>query len=70
MEMVVTTVYEVVSGNRHLTITKSKDSVDIRITKYIHTSKEEIIEEDLNIPISMDAYCSLVNEMAKGCQIK
>ena len=70
MEMVVTTVYEVVSGNRHLTITKSKDSVDIRITKYIHTSKEEIIEEDLNIPISMDAYYSLVNEMAKGCQIK
>jgi len=69
MEIVMTT-HEVVSGNRRLTITKSKDSVDIRITKYIHTSTEETIEEDLNIPITMDAYYSLVNEMAKGCQIK
>ena len=66
---IVSTVYEIISGNRHLTITKSKDSVDIRITKYAHTDKE-IIEEDLNIPISMNAYYSLVNEMAKGCQIK
>ena len=64
---IVSTVHEVISGNRHLTITKSKNSVDIRITKY--TDKEKI-EEDLNIPISMDAYCFLVNEMAKGCQIK
>ena len=66
---IVSTVHEVVSGNRHLTITKSKNSVDIRITKYIDTNKETI-DEDLNIPISMDAYYSLVNEMAKGCQIK
>ena len=66
---IVSTVYEIVSGNRHLTITKTKDSVDIRITKYAHTDKE-IIEEDLNIPITINAYYSLVNEMAKGCQIK
>lgn len=66
---IVSTVYEVITGKRHLTITKSKNSVDIRITKYAHTDKEKI-EEDLNIPISMDAYYSLVNEMAKGCQIK
>lgn len=66
---IVSTVHEVVSGNRHLTITKSKNSVDIRITKYVDTNKETI-DEDLNIPISMDAYYSLVNEMAKGCQIK
>ena len=64
---IVSTVHEVVSGNRHLTITKSKNSVDIRITKY---TDKEIIEEDLNIPISMNTYYSLVNEMAKGCQIK
>ena len=70
METVMITTYEVVSGNRQLTITKSKNSVDIRITKYIHTGKEETTEEDLNIPITMDAYYSLVNEMAKGCQIK
>lgn len=66
---IVNTVHHVVSGNRHLTITKGKNSVDIRITKYAHAGKE-IIDEDLNIPISMDTYYSLVNEMAKGCQIK
>lgn len=65
----VNTIYQIISGKRHLTITKSNESVDIRITKYAYTDKE-IIEEDLNIPISMDAYYSLVNEMAKGCQIK
>lgn len=62
---IVSTIYEIISGNRHLTITKSKNSVDIRITKY---TDKETIEEDLNIPISMDAYYRLVNEMAKGCQ--
>ncbi len=64
---IVSTVHEIISGNRHLTITKSKDSVDIRITKYAHTDKEKI-EEDLNIPISMNTYYSLVNEMIKDCQ--
>ena len=64
---IVSTVYEIISGKRHLTIAKGKDSVDIRITKF---TDKETIEEDLNIPISMDAYYSLVNEMAKGCQIK
>ena len=68
MEIVITT-HTVISGNRHLTITKSKNSVDIQITKYANTDKE-IIEEDLNIPISMGAYYNLVNEMAKSCQIK
>lgn len=67
--MEISTIYEIVAGNRHLTITKTKNSVDIRITKYANTERT-IIEDDLNIPISIDAYYSLVNEMAKGCQIK
>lgn len=65
METVITT-HELISGNRQLTITKSKYSVDIRITK----TDKGVIEEDLNIPISKDAYYSLVNEMAKGCLFK
>lgn len=63
---IVSTIHEITSGNRCLTITKNKNSVDIRITKYVNTDKEI----DLNIPISMDTYYNLVNEMAKGCQIK
>ncbi len=66
---IVYTVHHVVAGNRHLTISKGKESVDIRITKCVHND-EETIEEDLNIPITMDTYYSLVNEMAKGCQIE
>lgn len=66
---IVNTVHNVVAGNRHLTITKGKDSVDIRITKHVSIG-EEIIDEDLNIPITMDTYYRLVNEMAKGCQIE
>ena len=55
-----------------LTITKGKDSVDIRITKYgrndpYNVMDEESIQDDVNIPISMDAYNVLVNEMWKGC---
>ena len=58
------TIYRLSSGNRLLTITKSKASVDIRITKF---KQENEIEEDLNIPITMDIYESLVSEMFKGC---
>jgi hypothetical protein len=66
------TIHHLVSGNRHLTITKGKDSVDIRITKYgrndpNNVMDEEIIQDDVNIPISMDAYNDLVNEMWKSC---
>ena len=58
------TIYQLSSGNRLLTITKSKASVDIRITKF---KQENEIEEDLNIPITIDIYKSLVSEMLKGC---
>ena len=63
------TIYELRSGNRLLTIAKSKDSVDIRITKFTRSESIEAIneEEDLNIPISMDTYNALVSEMIKGC---
>lgn len=61
------TIYRLSSGNRLLTITKSKASVDIRITKFKQKDFENEIEEDLNIPITMDIYESLVSEMFKGC---
>lgn len=63
------TIYELRSGNRLLTITKSKDSVDIRITKFTRSESVDAIneEEDLNIPIAMDTYNALVSEMIKGC---
>lgn len=63
------TIYELRSGNRLLTITKGKDSVDIRITKFTRSESVDAIneEEDLNIPITMDAYNALVSEMIKGC---
>lgn len=61
------TIYRLSSGNRLLTITKSKASVDIRITKFKQKDFEDAIEEDLNIPITMDTYKSLVSEMSKGC---
>ena len=68
---ILNTIYYISSGNRQLTITKGKDSVDIRITKChrkdpINVMSEEIVEE-LNIPITMDSYYRLVNEMSKGC---
>lgn len=61
------TIYQLRSCNRLLTITKSKESVDIRITKFKQKDSENEIEEDLNIPITMDIYESLVSEMFKGC---
>lgn len=61
------TIYQVSSGNRLLTITKGKNSVDIRITKFDQKGSENEITEDLNIPITMDTYESLVDEMFKGC---
>ena len=60
------TIYQLSSGNRLLTITKSKASVDIRITKFKQKDSENEIEEELNIPITMDIYKSLVSEMFKG----
>ena len=69
------TIYYISAGDRQLTITKSKDSVDIRITKfapikYIDKMAEKVAEEELNIPITMDTYYRLVNEMSKGCLMK
>lgn len=67
---ILNTVHNLRSGNRHLTITIGEDSVDIRITKYarkdpINAMEEEIVVEDLNIPVSLDTYYKLVNVMAK-----
>ena len=40
--------------------------MDIRITKFKQKDSENEIEEELNIPITMDIYKSLVSEMFKG----
>lgn len=61
------TIYQVSSGNRLLTITKGKGSVDIRITKVDQKDSGNEIEEELNIPITMDIHKNLVSEMYKGC---
>ena len=65
---ILNTIHELRSGNRLLTITKSNSSVDIRITKYNRKDSVNEIEEELNIPITMEAYNRLVSEMAKSCQ--
>ena len=62
------TIHQLRSGNRLLTITKSEESVDIRITKFGRKDYENEIEEDLNIPITIDIYKRLVSEMFKDCQ--
>lgn len=62
------TIHQLRSGNRLLMITKSNDSVDIRITKYNQRDSVDEIEEELNIPITMETYNRLVSEMAKSCQ--
>lgn len=58
--------------DRLLTITKGKSSVDIRITKFSLKDSvnemDEKIEEDVNIPITMDTYNRLVSEMFNICQ--
>lgn len=64
---IINTIHQIRSGNRFLTITKSNDSVDIRITKYNQKDPIDMIEEDLNIPITMETYNRLVSEMAKSC---
>lgn len=60
------------AGNRQLTITKSENSVDIRITRYhredpYNVMDEKLVEEDLNIPISLETYEKLVHEMRSSC---
>ena len=62
------TIHQLSSGNRLLTITKSEESVDIRIVKFGRKEYANEIEEDLNIPITMDIYKKLVSEMFKDCQ--
>ena len=64
---ILNTIHQLRSGNRLLTITKGNSSVDIRITKYKKDSVD-VIEEDLNIPITMETYNGLVSEMAKSCR--
>lgn len=61
------TIYQVSSGNRRLTVTKGKGSVDIRITEFDQKDSENEIKEELNIPITIDTYKSLVSEMFTGC---
>lgn len=65
---ILNTIHQLRSGNRLLTITKSNGSVDIRITKYNQKDFIGEIEEELNIPITMETYNRLVSDMAKGCQ--
>ena len=60
------------AGNRQLTITKGENSVDIRIAKYyrkdpINAMDEELVEEELNIPILPETYEKLVHEMWSAC---
>ncbi len=62
------TIHQLRSDNRLLTITKGEESVDIRITKFRRKDSENEIEEDLNIPITMNIYKNLVSEMFKNCQ--
>lgn len=62
---ILNTIHQLRSGNRLLTITKSNRTVDIRITKYKKDSVD-VIEEDLNIPITIETYNELVCEMAKS----
>ena len=65
------TIIELREYDRLLTITKSKDYADIRITKFSRKDSanevDEKIEEDVNIPITMDTYNRLVSEMFKIC---
>ena len=61
------TIYQIRSGNRRLTITKSESSVDIRITKFTQNGSTDEIEEELNIPIAMKTYTKLVDEMSQCC---
>lgn len=65
------TIIELRQDNRLLTITKGKSYVDIRITKFSRKDSanevDEKIEEDVNIPITMDTYKRLVSEMLRIC---
>ena len=64
---ILNTIHQVSSDNRLLTITKGEGSVDIRITKFKRKDSGNEIEEDLNIPITMETYIKLVSEMSKSC---
>lgn len=65
------TIIELREDNRLLTITKGKSYVDIRITKFSRKDSaneaDEKMEEDINIPITMDTYKRLVSEMLRIC---
>lgn len=61
------TIHQIRTGNRLLTITKSKTAVDIRIAKITQKKSTDEIEEELNIPITIETYIKLVNEMSKSC---
>ncbi len=66
------TIIELRQDNRLLTITKGKSYVDIRLTKFSRKDSaneaDEKIEEDINIPITMDIYKRLAGEMFKSFQ--
>ena len=60
------------AGNRQLMITKGENSVVIRITKYhredhYNVMNEKLVEEELNIQISLETYEKLVHEMWSSC---
>ena len=61
------TVIKLRKDNRLLTITKSENSVDIRIAKLSreYSTNEEIEEEYIDIPMTADTYNELVSEMFK-----
>lgn len=64
---ILNTIHQLTSGNRLLTITKSNASVDIRIAKFAQKDSADDIEEELNIPITMETYNRLVSEMVRSC---
>lgn len=63
---IINTTHQIRAGNRLLTITKANTSVDIRITKFTQKNSVDEIEDELNIPITIETYAELVNEMFKS----
>lgn len=64
---ILNTIHQIRARNRLLTITKSNDSVDIRIVKFTQEDSVDWIEDELNIAIAMETYIKLVSEMSKSC---
>ena len=64
---ILNTTHQIRAGNRLLTITKSDTAVDIRIEKFTREDSFVEIEDELNIPITMETHIKLVNEMSKSC---